>query len=224
MPAKAPGHGSASPHPPVAKAEGCAGVRAAVLHVLELRMEDSGGDRAMAGRIADAHVTHCTTDHWAPAAAACLAAAQTYYAMSECMEKLSNDQQWRLAGDISPLAMGALKEPRATASAHPDPACASAAGHAVDAVVVSTGKMLELISTDRRPAARAHFEKAAPFMKTGVTRVCSDDKWPADAITCLDGAHSDYDIGMCARQLPDAQRTHLQQAIAEAVGTPDHFP
>ena len=145
-------------------------------------------------------------------------------AVSECMEKLSNDQQWRLAGDISPLAMGALKEPQATASAHPDPACAAAAGHAVDALMTSMGRLIDLISADRRPAARAHFEKAAPFMKTGVTRVCSDDKWPADTITCLDSARSDQEMGRCARQLPDAQRAHYEKAIAEAVGTPDHFP
>jgi hypothetical protein len=224
QPARAPGHGSAPPRPAAGKAEGCAGVRAAVLQLLEHRMEDSGGDRTMAARIADAHAAHCVSDHWAPGAAACLAAAKTEYAARECAEKLSNDQQWRLAGDISPLAMGALKEPQATASEHPDPACASAAGHAVDAFVASTSQLIDLISADRRPAARAHFAKVAPFLKTGVTRVCSDDKWPADTITCLDGAHSDHEMGRCARQLPDAQRAHLEKAIAAAVGTPDHFP
>jgi len=224
-PAAAHGTGSGVPQPSAGKPGGCAGVGAAVLRLFDDRMlPGDERSKAMAARIADAHAKHCATDRWAAGVAACIAAAQSQYAMSSCASKLTRDQQWRLAGDTSPLAMGAMKEPKATASAHPDPACAAAAGHAVDGFVASTNELIELISEDRRAADRAHFQKVAPFMKTALTRVCSDDKWPADTITCLDAARSDYEMGMCAKQLPDAQRGHVQSAIAAAVGTPDHFP
>jgi len=175
-------------------------------------------------RIADATIKRCTEDKWPPEVVACYGAARTVNAFEGCVDKLPREQVERLVADTSPKAIGMIPEPQATASAHPDPACAAAVAAAIDAMVASGSTAAKQAPAEERAGISAELAKAAPLMKTAIIRVCSDDKWPPQVIACFGKARADVDLSTCAAQLPDDARAHFNKAIAEAVGAPDVVP
>ncbi len=53
-------------------------------------------------------------------------------------------------------------------------------------------------------------------IKLGLTRACSEDHWPADALACLSAAHDEASVDACEGMLSAQQSAHAKAAIEQA--------
>lgn len=58
-----------------------------------------------------------------------------------------------------------------------------------------------------------------PGLKSAMTDACTDDGWARAELDCLRAATTSRAVWDCDRFLTEAQRTHLTQRMAAAVGT-----
>jgi len=76
---------------------------------------------------------------------------------------------------------------------------------------------------------KAAGDKATPEMKkmaddmmkqmsTTMIKVCTDDKWSAEALKCMDDAKDEASAKKCDGTLTPEQKKHLDDAMAEAMG------
>jgi hypothetical protein len=209
----------------------CSQLRDALLRIYAMNPPSNEGPfshehmrKTFGPRLADASIKRCSEDKWSPDVVTCYLTAKTWDAFSACFYRLTSAQQQRLVTDTSPEALGMAEEPRATASSHPDPGCATAVSAAIDGFVASGSTLAKDMPAERRARIAEHTTKIAPLMKTAITRVCSDDKWAPEVIACVGKARSDVDLGVCAGHLPALAKAHFDRAVVEAVGIPEVVP
>jgi hypothetical protein len=87
-------------------------------------------------------------------------------------------------------------------------------GHVIPAAI---DRMMQTAKADMPAEAFARVQQVAPKIKEAITRVCRDDKWPADVIDCHRTADTQADINICQRKLTATQRAHTDQATAEVI-------
>ncbi|HSN25825.1 MAG TPA: hypothetical protein VLT45_06050 [Kofleriaceae bacterium] len=53
-------------------------------------------------------------------------------------------------------------------------------------------------------------------IKAGLTRACTDDHWPPEALACLAAAHDEASVDACEGKLSPEQSAHAKTAIEQA--------
>jgi hypothetical protein len=69
---------------------------------------------------------------------------------------------------------------------------------------------------DMMPATEKSSPDNLKALKDEIVAHCTDDKWSADVITCIDGAAKPEDIGKCDELLTPAQRSSLAKDSDDA--------
>lgn len=106
---------------------------------------------------------------------------------------------------VSALALLGCSKKSDEGAAGGDP-CAAAINSAVDKMKASRG-------ADAPPAMTEIAEK----LRTLMTQHCRDDKWPADVITCFQGASDQPSIKACRQKLPPEIAQKLQTDIIKVM-------
>ncbi len=60
-----------------------------------------------------------------------------------------------------------------------------------------------------------------PKMKTAMVKSCTDDKWSADALKCMDDAKTMDDMQKCEGKLTPEQKKNVDKNMSEAMGMGD---
>jgi hypothetical protein len=85
----------------------------------------------------------------------------------------------------------------------------------MDTVMKEEGKD---IPPDKKKEAEDMMKQMMPKMKTAMIKSCTDDKWSADMITCVNSAKSQADMKGCDAKLTPDQKTKLDKNMMEAMG------
>ena len=91
-----------------------------------------------------------------------------------------------------------------------EPDCASTVGGAVDRMLASAKSKMPAFAYDR-------VAEAAPKLTSVIVDVCTNDKWAADVLSCLDSAGTQSEISACQEKLPKDKFEKLEQRMSEAL-------
>jgi len=68
------------------------------------------------------------------------------------------------------------------------------------------------------PEMKKMAEEMMKKMSEPMIKVCTDDKWSADALKCMNDAKNDADGKKCEAMLTPEQKTHMEKVMKEAMG------
>jgi hypothetical protein len=97
--------------------------------------------------------------------------------------------------------------------------CKSTIDTAVDRLM-SEGMKDKNMTPDMKKQAEAMMKEMAPKMKSAMTKSCTDDKWSADVLKCINDAKAEADMDKCQKMLTKEQQANVEKAMSEAMGMP----
>ena len=74
------------------------------------------------------------------------------------------------------------------------------------------------LTPEQRKLAEDNANEVAAKLKAAMAKSCTDDKWSADALTCMDDAKTMMEMEKCESKLTPEQKMNSDKAIQEAVG------
>jgi hypothetical protein len=124
-------------------------------------------------------------------------------------------------GSAPPVEPAAPAAPAAPASSP-----TNAGGHCDVTISSAIDRMMEQqmkesadkMTPDQKKTVEDMANELKPKMKAALAKSCTDDKWSADALTCMDDAKTMMEMEKCESKLTPEQKMNSDKAIQEAVG------
>jgi len=93
--------------------------------------------------------------------------------------------------------------------------CASSVNGLIDRMM---GDEMKAAGDKVTPEMKKMAEEMKTTMSSAMVKVCTDDKWSADMLKCMDDAKDESTAKKCDEKLTPDQKKHLDEAMASAMG------